>query len=229
MAYCTTDDIGNYLGITIDETSTPSSTVVSGWLQESKEWIDHITKTTYEESTVMDKVIEFTSDNTRTSAGAFDSTGALNQPANPDMILLPDKDIISITKVEFNRAGEFESADWEEVTSGIGGQVQLVGDYIQLIDPNDYPRKGINSIRLTYTKGRSTVPATVKSLCVYQTSIKLMEGAQSNTLTEAGGDIRIGDIALSEPGAYSLSFIKQTKDSLQGQMDLLGTHNTYLI
>jgi len=229
MAYATTDEVASYLGVTIDGSSTPSATEVSAYLDEATAWIDHITKTSYSSTTVENKIIDFTSDTTVTSAASFDSTSALNIPAPVDRIQLPDKDVVSLISCEFNSAPYTSAPEWVSQDIGYGQDVILINDYIQVLSPTARPRAQIGSVRATYTKGRSSVPAHVRAICVYMTSLRVMEGAQSNSLTEAGGDIRVGDLEIDEPSGFSTSFIKQTQSSLDKQLDKLGTHNTYLI
>lgn len=229
MAYATTDDVAAYLGITIDGSSTPNTTTVSAYLDEASAWIDHITKTTYSSTTETDVIIDYSSDTTVTSAVNFDATGALNIPATPDRVKLPHKDVISLVSVYFNSVGSTTTPSWVEQDIGYGQDVILVNDTLQLLQPTNWPLKDIGSIKATYTRGRSSVPDVVKSVCVYMASLQIMEGAQASSLTESGGSIRIGDIQISDPSGFSTSFIKFTRDSLDKRLKELGTHNTYLI
>jgi hypothetical protein len=226
MAYADAQDVLDYLGI--EETDLNISLdVIDDSLEAAKDWIDHITQTTYADVDVLDEVIDFTSDTTHPSAASFDSTSPLRLPAYPDLIALPHNNVIQLEDVFFNRAVPGETPEWEE--QNIGTNVRLHKGCLQIIKPTFYPRDGIASIKASYIIGKTAIPAYVKRLSILMAARDIIQGAQSSTGTAEGGSIRVGDLQINEPSNFSLGLLKATQDEIDAKLAMLGTHNTYLI
>jgi hypothetical protein len=226
MAYATHQDVLDYLGITEADLSIDTD-VIDDSLDAAKEWIDHLTQTTFEQVTITNEVIDFTTDSSHPSAASFDATSPLRLPAYPDLISLPHNNVISLDAVAFNTAVPGDTAVWE--TQTVGTHVRLHKNCIQIIKPTVYPRDGVNAIRASYKIGKTATPAHVKRLSILMAARDIIQGAQSTTGTAEGGSIRVGDLQINEPSNFSLGLLKATQDEITAKIEMLGTHNTYLI
>jgi len=95
--------------------------------------------------------------------------------------------IITLTKVELDRAGYNQTADWTEISSTYYyaknefGIIKIVGKT---------PGHTENSVRITYTAGYSAVPDDVKlAASIFARNIL--------RLILESGDLKIGDVAIS--------------------------------
>jgi hypothetical protein len=227
-SYTTVDLVESYLGLEISSTSTPSESTVERYIEWVSGEIDHVTKNQYGLETITE-IIDINSDNGSTSANTSDVTGSIYLPYSMDLIALSKKSVQEIEAVWYNEALPSETPSWVAKTVGFGGQAVLNGNYLELIDPQDKPRIGAGSIKVTYTYGKQVIPSFVEKLATRMVALEIMSGQQSSSLTQGTGRIRVGDIEIDDPGMFSSNFIKQTEDSITKYMGLLGIQNYYLI
>jgi hypothetical protein len=229
MVYTTTDMVADYLGITIDDSSSPSTSQVEKYIDWATSEIEHVTKANFEARKVYTEYLDINSDVSTTSADLSDVTGALNLPYNYDMFPLNKTPVIELISVYYNNEPASAEPSWIQKTIGLGGDVVLSGDNLKLISVTSSPRIGTNSIKVSYYYGRDTVPGIVEKICVRKVALEIMTGQQSNALTQGTGKIKVGDIEIEDPGSFTTSFIKQTSDEMDKYLNLLGTQNYYLV
>ena len=228
MSLTTVANVSEYLQQTIDGTTTPTSTTVQTWIDEVSDEIEHITKAKFEVNTVTEQILAINSDTTRTSGNAIDSKGDY-QPIPRDEIILPNTNIIGLISVEINTVSDSEEPVWSALTIGYGGDVILVGNRISILKSGFAIRVQKAGIRVTYTYGSSTVPGFVQKIATRMVVLDHLNSSVASDASGGGGDIRVGDIEIQEPGRFTQDYV----DSVQGWVDKklrqLGTHNVYLI
>ena len=136
MALTSVANVSAFLQQTIDGTTTPSDTTVTEWIAEVSDEIEHITKQKFEINTVTDLIIGINSDTTTTSANSFDGTAFWEIPSGRDQVVLPQENILTLTKVEVNTVADSITPVWEELTIGYGGDVILTGNKLDFIGYN---------------------------------------------------------------------------------------------
>lgn len=227
-SYTSVDLVEAYLGIEISNTSTPKTSTVETYISWVSDEIDHRTKNKYA-LTEVTEIIDLNTDTMSTSANVSDGTPSYDLPYIMDIIQLQNKSVQEIKNVYFNEAHESETPIWTEKTVGWGGQAVLLNDSLNLIDPADSPRVGKAAIKVIYTYGKQVVPGFVEKLATRMVALEIMSGQQSNALTQGTGKIRVGDIEIDDPGAFSSTFIKQTQEQIDTYMAFLGTQNYYIV
>jgi len=229
MSLTSTANVSDYLQTTIDGSSTPSSTVVDRWVDEVSDEIQHITKQTFQTVTVTDKILPINSDNTVASANSVDVTESWDLPAGRDLIILPHTNIISLDKFEINTVGDSETPVWEELTIGYGGDVVLRDDKIVVLSSNLVIKAQNASIRVGYTYGESSVPGFVQKIATRMVALEYVKSGLSSEVSSGGGNIRVGDIQITEPGRFSQSYVDTEQEWIDMKLRQIGTHNVYLI
>lgn len=229
MAYTNVANISAYLRTTIDSSTTPSQTQVEQWIAEADNEIDRITKSTYETTTVTDEIIPTNSYNSSISNQSFDDTGAYNQPAPSDKIGIGKKNVLTLTAVAYNTAADGETPVWEDLTIGHGSDCVLDGDNIKILKQGLIILRRHTGLKISYTYGADSVPAFVAGLATKMTALSYMNSGLSNEVSGGGGSIRVGDIQITEPGAFSQAFIKSSQDWVDNKLKQLGVNNVYII
>ncbi len=230
MAYATRNQVEQYLGVSYTSNTFPTSTAIEEWLDDIQVEIDNETKTSYDIITKSDVIIDISSDTTTTSAVSFDGTRFTQIPATADLIQLPDKDVVSLTTVEINRAAPQATPVWEQLNIGLGGDVRLHKNSIQILRSGIPVLRGTARFKVTYNVGNPELAPIAKWISIYKVALRVMMSQQVNNIAEGSqGPIRIGDISIDNNSGFSLDFIESTQRLLDREVDKLGTHNTYVI
>jgi len=216
-------NVSSFLRTPIDGTTTPSEAEVTEWIEEVSDEIEHITKQKFEENTVADLILPFDSDQTSTSASSFDKTGAYNLPAPRDEIFLPFESVLTLTKFEVNTVSDDSTPVWVEKTIGYGGDVVLDGNRITALSHNLVILAQKGSVRVSLTHGKATVPKFAQKLATRMTALSYLNSGISNDVTGGGGDIRVGDIQIGEPGKFSQDYIDSVEEWVNVKLGQLGT------
>lgn len=230
MAYATKDDIQEYLGITIDSSTTPKDTTVNRWLEVESLELENTIKDNFDTRVVTDAILDVTSDTTNTSATNFDMTRFTHIPARRDMITLPDKNVVSLTKVELNVKAWGETPEWEELSIGLGGDVRLFQNHIQFLRPRVRPIKGNFKLRVTYQHGNSELLAFAEDVVILKTALRVIDQRLiSESGDGTGGPVRIGDISIDSNRSFDLDLRERTEAALEKRIGKMGTFNAYVI
>jgi hypothetical protein len=201
MAYTTVADVGYELGsITINSSSTPTSTVVSSWIDESDAEINLMTNNVYSSTTNSSVLID------------YDGSGILRLPKTP---------VISITSLETNVNAVGTAASWMSLQEGVDknyilytgpGEVHFIsGD---AATNKILPHAGKQVMRATYVSGYSSVPAIIKRLSTLLTAKRYITSVVNNTNTSQGGEVQVGPIRVSDPSNFSVSYVRQINDEI---------------
>jgi len=209
MAYTTIDKVSAELGgVTIDASSTPSSTTVTSWIADAKAEIDERAGLTFESATV-----------TSASYEVHDYDGSGVQKLN-------NYPIISIDSVEVEVNGlSGDSSDWQSLTEGRTSAGHFI-TYKELgliaFHSNNLsvqPIAGSQNMRFTYTYGYSTVPNNVEKLATLIVASRHLTTVASKTASEEGGSVSVGTISVSDPTNYANERLSQYNTDISKMFD----------
>lgn len=198
MAYTTTSEISAELGgYTINESSTPSSTVVSGWITEAEAYINERTGMIFSSNAYSNEYYD------------YDGSGFLKLNKNP---------IISITKLEYEANGlDSDSDNWITLTEGR----RSTNSYIIYKEDGEIefhgvtkPTYGYQNIRVSYTAGYATVPYYIKRLTTLIVAKRVIMSVLNSSASEVGGSVSVGTISVSDPSAFGHNHIKSMTDEI---------------
>lgn len=211
VSYTTVTDVSNELnGLTIDGSSTPSSTIVEAWIEDESDLLKRETGRLWGQETITDEYLDY-------DGGRF-----LQTKYAP---------IISITKFENERNGiNASSENWLELTEGRTasnsfivykdeGELQFHGTTM--------PYAGYQNCRLTYVAGYATVNPTAKAITTKRVALRVIESVVNGQAGEEGGSITVDVISLSDPTTFSANRVKQLKNDLKELVAILGKFKTY--
>lgn len=195
MAYVTYTDVGYFLGTTFTSGSTPSSTTVTSWIEESSDFIDQLLGFSYSSSSSQDLMV------------SVDNTS--------NIIWLADeyRPIISVTDLYRNDGSDW-SPSWTILTEGTDfliTDIQLGKIKFQrpIIGPKTY------AIKIsTLTHGYSSVPSFIEELCTKMVSKKVIQAAIANTSYTSNERISVGPISISNESSFSVAYVKQLNDDI---------------
>jgi len=191
MTYTTVAEVSAELGgVTLDASSTPTSTVVDGWIADIDSEINQLTNRVWESTTVTSSDYEY-----------YDYGGN-------GRVITVHAPIISVESVEFDTEGlGAASTAWSSLTEGRtdaeGFIVYKEEGLLQLHSTEGSSVKyGLQNVRLTYTHGYATTPLHIKRLSTLMTAQRYISSVASNTASEGGGSVSVGTISVSDPNNY---------------------------
>lgn len=195
MAYTTTDLISAELnGVVIDGASVPNSTTVDNWITESDSEIDVRTGKSWSSVVVADEVVDY--------------DGSL-------YVRFPSAPLLSITSIEYNENALDETPSWVTIDSG---------DYIVYLEDGEIkfvansPSAGLQSLRLNYIKGYTTVPAYVQRLSTLMSAKRFIQSVVFADSKEQGGSVTVGNISISDPTNFGSSQIRDIDNEIESIM-----------
>lgn len=210
MAYTTVDYVSAELnGLTIDSTTTPSSTTVSNWIDQVTTQIELQTGRVWE-STVKESAI-------------FDADGS-------DYFRFPEAPVISVSTFEYEDQGlGADSENWTSLTEGrTNDYILYVNDgEIQYTGNTSNPPKGYKNLRITYTYGYSTTPAYITRLATLMVAARVVETVINESAQQGGGSVTVGNISITDPTTFSVSHLRAIKDEAHGILGTIGDTFVY--
>ncbi|WP_298752991.1 hypothetical protein [uncultured Arcobacter sp.] len=204
MAYTTVADVSNELkGLTLNSSTTPTSTVVSGWIDESDSQIDlktgKVWSSTLATSTYLD----------------YNGSGVLYLPHAP-------VNAVTELKYEVNGLGA-DSASWSTLTEGRTGNFILYGDEGEIkFFGNNYPSAGYQNICVTYNYGYITTPDYIKRLSTLMSAQRVIQATVNSMSQEEGGSVTVGNISITDPDTFSLDTVNSINNEIKMILDELG-------
>lgn len=195
MAYTTVDLISAELnGLTINTSTTPSSSTVEGWIAEADAQIDLVTGRVWSSSVM--------------SSAIFDSNGT-------HYFKFPEAPIIAVSTVEYDDKGlGADSESWTSLTEG------RTNDFILYVQDGEIqwitvPPKGYKNLRITYTKGYATTPVYIQRLSTIMVTKRIIETAINDSANEGGGSVSVGNISITDPSTFAVSHIRELASEIK--------------
>ena len=211
MSYTTIEKIGEELGgYTINAGSIPSSSTVTGWIEEAEQVIDDITNTTYTTATASSELYD------------YDGSGVL---------FLANAPTISINELKKEVKGiGAESSEWEVLLEGRTSDkdfyVYLDEGEIRFHGTNT-PTKGYKNIMVSYDYGMDSVPGDIERLSTLMVARRVIMSVINKSATEEGGSVSVGTIKVDDPSKFGHDHLKEMKAEELSIIDHVGRFKTY--
>lgn len=175
-------------GLVIDDSSTPSESTVNSWIADADAEIDLRTSTKWSSTEVTDEVFD------------YDGTGYIKFPFSP---------VINVTSLAYENAGlGAVTENWVPLTEGRTNDYLLYVNEGEVELINNNVSKGKQNIKATFTYGYATTPAYISRLATLLVTKRVIGATLSASSQQGGGSISVGSISLSEPGSFSVSYVK---------------------
>jgi hypothetical protein len=191
MAYTTVAAVSEELnGMTINSTTVPSSTTVTTWINQASAQIDLRTGKVWE-STVASSIL-------------FDSNGTR-------YFRFPESPVISISTFEYEENGLGSDDDsWVSLTEGRNDDyiLYVMDGEVEFTGRRTTPPAGKQNIRVSYTYGYSTTPVYIQRLATLLVSSRVIETIINDSASEGGGNVTVGNISITDPGTFSVTYLK---------------------
>jgi hypothetical protein len=216
--YCSVDDVAAELGgVSLTASTTPTSTTVSGWIDDAEAEIDLLAGTIFTTSAITTSAYEYSD---------YDGSGVIKFENYP---------LISVESIEYEENGLGNASEsWVALTEGrtsTGNYIvypELGVAKLHANSTGNNPTVGYRNIRTTYTYGRATVPNTVKHLCAKMAAKRYLDSVASKTGTSEGGSITIGAISINDPTNYAITRVKALNDEIDMlQKKVVGDFKTH--
>lgn len=194
--YCTTTDVSNELnGLSITASTTPSTSTVEGWIQESDSMIDHETGRVWSSTAFSSVALD------------YDGNGTLRLPYYP---------LISISEVLVETQGlGASSTAYTTLTEG------RTNDFIVYLDEGeikffgtDYPTEGYQKVIVSGSYGYTTTPYYIKRLSTLLTAKRVIQAVQNSTARQEGGSVTVGNISITDPSTFGISYVRSINDEI---------------
>lgn len=190
-------------GVTINTTSTPTVTIVNGWIQDASDEIDRVTKRIWSKDTVTSSAYEY-----------MDHDGS-------NIIKLKHKPVISVESLEYESEGlGAATTAWSSCTEGRTDASEFVlykdEGVIKFHTNSDgkWPIYGHQNIRVTYTYGYESTPRSVKRLCALLVAKRYILSVANKAGTEEPGGMSVGTISASDPNSYMQNHLRFINDEI---------------
>jgi hypothetical protein len=208
MAYTNTVEVGNYLGTTFDDTTTPTDVVVDGWILESDSYIDSYIGYTYGTS--------------------VNSTVYIPCGTPTDIITLETKykPLYGIIDLYRNDGTDFNPV----YTKLVEGTDFIIHDLETATIKFLTPIKGGLSRALkidTLITGYGEVPELVQDVSTRLTAKKVIAHKVATTSLTSNERINVGPIGISNDSGGSITFIKQLNNEINDMLSKLKGLETY--
>lgn len=201
--YCEVEDVGNELnGLTIDNSSIPSSTTVTSWIQQESDIIERETGRIWGSVTFTDEYLD------------YDGSGYLR---------LNNAPIISVTSLQYDNGNDV----WNTLTEGRYNDFIIYKDEGEIKLLNNNVKAGFQQIKITYIAGYDPVNATVKNIVAKKTALRTIGTIINNQSSEEGGSISVDVISISDPSTFSLQRVTSLKDEINQMINSLGRFKTF--
>jgi len=209
--YTSVTNVSNELnGMTINSSTTPSSSVVSGWIDEARNEIDLTTGMIWTSTVASSEYHD------------YDGGGILRTYQKP---------ILLITELLAESNGmNATSEGWYSLSEGR----LITDDFIKYANPGEVvfhgtkmPIMGNQNICISYTYGFETVPTKITRIATLIAARRTIESIQSGSATNEGGTVSVGTITVSDPTQFGTGRLKQIDDELKTLYSQLGTMKTY--
>lgn len=181
-------------------TTTPSLDTVNRWIEEDSRLIElktgKVFGSTTESSTYFD----------------YDGCGLFRFPESP---------ISSITELLYNVYSNGLEPSWIALEEGFDKNFILYQDEgeIEFISGQNSthkitPKSGSKRFCVTYVHGYSNVPSHIQKLATLLVAKRVIFSLMSSQGNTEGGNIQVGTISVTDPGSYSVSYMKSLNEEI---------------
>ena len=147
----------------------------------------------------------------------------------------PDSNILSITTFSVNVNAMGTAASWVVLEEGYDKNYILYSEEaeVNFISGDSatnkiLPKKGQKRFKITYSRGKDSTPLAVQKLCTLLVSKRVIQSLANSQSNSEGGTIQVGTIRVTEPGNYSLSYLKQMDKEIETLYNYIGQNlNTF--
>ena len=209
MAITTVTNVSNELnGMTLNSTTTPTSTVVTGWITEASNEIELATGRLFSTTTFSSSIFD------------YDGSGKLILPYKP-------VNSISLLKYEKNGLGATPES-WTTLTEG------RTNDYILYKEEgwidffgNTIPTYGRQNVCVSGNYGEATVPSIITKAASKMVAMRVISGVVNSQSKDEGGTVSVGTITVTDPSTFGLDNSRQLQTDIDKLLDTYGTLKTY--
>lgn len=209
MGYATYIDVSNELnGLTINASTTPSSTLVESWISEGDSWIDLTTGKVWSSTTATSTYLD------------YDGSGTLRLPLSP---------VVSVTSILFESDGlGSASTTWTALTEGRTNDFILYKDEGEIkFFGNNYPTAGYQNICVTYVYGYNTTPSYIKRLSTLMATKRVIGATLNGMAQEEGGSVTVGNISITDPTNFSVDYVTKINNEIEGILNGIGRNRIF--
>jgi len=202
MAYTSEANVEALLGITITDSTTPTSTQVTTLISWADAWIDSYTGRKYAKTGITDEI--YASEPTRDFLSGDEWEGS-------PVLFLDHWPIIAMTLQR--NTGSAASPSWEELTEDTDFTVDKKTGRVDFHQNKPQPIK--RAVKVTYDYGVSSVPSEIAYLSTILVGLMVLMAKQGSVNIEDVSSIALGDLRIDFGQDASLA----TK--LKGERDFL--------
>lgn len=198
--YTTVADVAAKLnGVSITASTTPTTSTVTGWIEEASNELELRTGKIWTSTTASSVLLD------------YDGSGYLR---------LPNAPVISIGSLEYNKTGLGGTTDdWTTLTEGYNEDFIIYGDGEIKFYGNSTPLVGNKRIRITYTYGYATTPLWIKKVVTSMTARSFISSVVQGDAKEQGGSVTVGNISITDPSTFSSTFLSQLDTEIDTTLD----------
>lgn len=210
MAYTTQALIEAELGEQFDANSTPTSTNITNWISEVEAEIDLVCGTSFTTKTATDEYYDY--------------------PENSDYFIVNNKPMIAVTSLYYNSNSLGSTANWVLLTEGYENDFLVYEKQgkVALHSKTYNIPSGNKNIKITYTYGKSAVPATIQKLATLMVCERIINQKMLQIRKKSPLDMTIGELSIR----HSRDAIISQKEMFMKEAErLYGNHGklkTYL-
>lgn len=209
MTITTVTEVSNELnGMTLNSSTTPTSTVVSGWISDASNYVELITGRVFGTATATSSYFD------------YDGSGAL---------ILPNKPVNSITELKYEKNGlGANSESWTSLTEGRTNDYIIYDDegWIEFFG-NNIPCYGHKNVCVTYNYGEATIPETIKMAATKLVAARVIGAVINSQSKDEGGSVSVGTIRVTDPTTFGLNNKEKLTLEVEDLLNAYGTFKTY--
>jgi len=179
------------------DTTIPSLTAVTNWIEEESEEIDHVSASVFGQTT-HSELIDYDGE---------------------DIITLKYSPVISVTRVLYSpfilESSSYALSDTKVENTDYS--VYKDSGEIAVLFNSWSPKEGRKRIQIDYVSGYSTTPKIVQKLATKKVAKRVMDSLIQYNMSEGnvGGSVTVGAISIVEPANLSIATYKQLDDDIE--------------
>lgn len=196
--YISVSDVEDALELgTLTSETSPKLSVVQGWITASEDELDTLTSNRWDEHTVTDEYLRVN--------------------AQTNIFYTAKIPINSITSISYNKGTEWDE-DWEVVSSS---SYKIRNASAGKIKTENYYWKE-DGLKITYSAGYTTIPETVKELCLLLFEKRYIDNQLSQSATD-NDVVSVATIRIADKTKENLNYrINGLQSEIDNKVRILG-------
>lgn len=204
-SYCNIIDVSNELnGLTIDSSTTPSSTTVNIWIEQESDLLNRETNKIWGNTTITEEILD------------YDGSGVIRTNYAP---------IISIDSLYYDNGST--SANWVELTEGKYNDFLVYNTEGEIVLTSNNIGEGKQKIKITYDAGYSDTNTIATMIVSKRVALRVMSTILNESGTAEGGSIQVDVISISDPSTFSINNIMRLQGEVKDLINSLGSFKVY--